>query len=78
MGVTNNPIVNKLFNDKLIYNENIETLLEKSIDYEKNTNLPEKIEKIKELMIEVRDKHTYINRCKYILEYIGKYYNINE
>ena len=78
MGVTNNPIVNKLFNDKLIYNENIETLLEKSIDYEKNTNLPEKIEKIKELMIEVRDKHTYINRCNYILEYIGKYYNINE
>jgi len=49
-----------------------------AIDYEKNTNLPEKIEKIKELMIEVRDKHTYINRCNYILEYIGKYYNINE
>ena len=76
MGVTNNPTVNKLFNNKLICNKNIEELLSSSILFEKK-NIKDKINIIKELMIEVRDKHTYINRCKFILEYVNKHFSTN-
>ena len=38
----NNPIVNKLFNDKLIYNENIDTLLDKSLIMKKTQTYPKK------------------------------------
>ena len=27
-------------------------------------------------MEEVRDKHTYVNRCNYILDYLKKYFKI--
>ena len=75
MGITNNSVVNKLFNNKLIYHENIDQLLSKAIDFEKNDK--EKLKKIRELMIEVRDKHTYINRCKFMIDYIKKYFKVN-
>ena len=76
MGITNNKAVNELFNNKLIYSENIEVLLDKAIDFENNTNYDEKIKIIKELMEYVRDNHTYVNRINYILNYINNYLNI--
>ena len=32
---------------------------------------------IKELMIEVRDNHTYVNRINFILDFLKKHKNIN-
>jgi hypothetical protein len=73
MGITNNKAVNELFDNKLIYSENIEELVDKGIEFKQNKD---KNNIITELMIEVRNKHTYINRVKYILNYIEKYLNI--
>jgi hypothetical protein len=75
MGLTNNPAVNELFNNKLIYNSDINHVLTDGINFEKN-NDKYKFEKIKELMIEVRDNHTYINRVNFILDYLKEFKNI--
>ena len=73
MGITNNKAVNKLFNNKLIYSENIEELIEQGLEFEKRND---KFYKIKELMIEIRDNHTYINRIQYIFNYLFVKINI--
>ena len=67
MGITNNKAVNELFNNKLIYSENIEELIKQGLEFEKRND---KFYKIKELMIEIRDNHTYINRIQYIFNYL--------
>ena len=74
MGITNNKAVNELFDNKLIYSENIEELVDKGIKFETNKD---KYSIIKELMTEVKNKHTYINRVKYILNYIETYLHIS-
>jgi len=63
MGITNSLAVNNFFDNKLIYSDNIKKLFEKSLDFEKKID---KNDYIKELMIIVRDNHTYINRIKSI------------
>ena len=73
MGVTNSSAVNELFDNKLIYSENVDELMDKAIYFE---TLTDKNIIVKELMREVRDKHTYINRCNYVLEYLKKYMNV--
>jgi hypothetical protein len=73
MGITNNKAVNKLFNNKLIYSENIEELIKQGLEFEKRND---KFDKIKELMIEIRDNHTYINRIQYIFNYLFVKINI--
>ena len=65
MGITNNKAVNELFDNKLIYSDNIGELVKKGLEFEKEKD---KFDKIKELMIEVRDNHTYINRINFILK----------
>lgn len=65
MGITNNKAVNKLFDNKLIYSKDIGELVKKGLEFEKKED---KFDKIKELMIEVRDNHTYINRINFILD----------
>ena len=65
MGITNNKTVNELFDNKLIYSENIGELVKKGLEFEKEED---KFNKIRELMIEVRDNHTYINRINFILK----------
>jgi hypothetical protein len=65
MGITNNETVQKIFGGKLIYDKNVKTATNKSIEYIKKG---EDLELLKSLMIEVRDKHTYINRIKDIFE----------
>tara|TARA_B110000208_G_scaffold873_1_gene1083 strand:- start:1405 stop:2313 length:909 start_codon:yes stop_codon:yes gene_type:complete len=69
MGITNNKAVNKLFDNKLIYSNNIEELIIKGLEFEKNKN-KNKNNLLKELMIEVRDKHTYINRIDFIFDFL--------
>ena len=73
MGITNNSAVNELFNNKLIYSDNIQDLVKKGLEFE---NIYDKYDKIKELMIEVRDNHTYINRINFILDFLKKFKNI--
>jgi len=70
MGITNNRIVNELFENRLIYDTEIPQLFEKSVEFENN---PKKEEVIIELMEYVRDNHTYLNRINTVINYINKY-----
>jgi hypothetical protein len=70
MGITNNPIVNELFDNNLIYDSNLDELFKKSIAFEM---LPNKHDIIIKYMKYVRDNHTYINRINTIKEYIKDY-----
>jgi hypothetical protein len=73
MGLTNNEFVHKLFNEKTIYDRDIFTLCNNGIQFERNPDLNNKYQRIRELMIFVRDNHTYLNRintiCKFIEEF---------
>ena len=60
MGITNNPIVQEFFGGKLIYNSDVKIATKNAIYSAIEPNL----ELIKELMVDVRDNHTYINRIK--------------
>ena len=73
MGLTNNEFVHKLFNRKTIYNRDIGLLCNQGIYFEKNTDPTVKIEKIKELMLFVRDNHTYLNRINSISRFIEEF-----
>ena len=73
MGITNSLAVHKLFDEKLIYSENIEVLVDKSLEFEKRGD---KYDVIKDLMKEVRDKHTYLNRIDYIKWYLNEYLEV--
>ena len=46
-------------------------------DKEPEKKPDDKFSIIKELMIEVRDNHTYINRINFILDFLKKFKNIN-
>jgi hypothetical protein len=63
IGITNNHFVNELFNNKLIYGENIYETLNLAL-------LHNNKDKLISLMEEVRDKHTYINRVNLILLFL--------
>lgn len=63
MGITNNSFVNELFNNRLIYGEDIHKTLDIAL-----TNNDKDI--LISLMEEVRDKHTYINRINFILWFL--------
>ena len=67
MGITNSETVYKLFNKKIIYSTNIEELVEKSLEFNRRND---RFSIIKELMIEVRDNHTYVNRINFIFNLI--------
>lgn len=72
MGITNSEAVSHLFDTEIIYDTNIENLVKKALEFEER---PDKNEIIKKLMIEVRDKHTYINRIETLLWFFEKHYN---
>ena len=76
MGITNSNAVNNLFNDKLLYDNDINNLVDKCIDFNKEP-IDIKNNKIVELMYKVRDNHTYISRINYILKYLKDWYNID-
>ena len=58
MGVTNNYVVNDLFDGKVVFDENIHKMMEKAVMICRKPDL----DQITELMDFVRDNHTYINR----------------
>lgn len=68
MGITNNKIVNDLFNGRLIYDENIANAAQKALDFENNYDEI----KVKELMEYVRNNHTYTSRISTIISFINK------
>jgi hypothetical protein len=70
MGMTNNRIVNELFDNKLIYETDLSLLLQKGLDFEKKEN---KNELVLELMNYVKDNHTYLNRANTIIKYVNEY-----
>jgi len=70
MGLTNNKIVDDLFENKLIYESDLTKLLIRGLEFEKRVD---KNETILELMKIVRDNHTYINRVNTIMKYVNQY-----
>ena len=67
MGITNNKTVAELFNGNVIYNNDILKVLEMGMDFEKYENNKVKKARIINLMDYVKQKHTYLNRIKVIL-----------
>jgi len=70
MGMTNNPVVQDLFDGELIYDTDLIRLIQKGIDFEM---LPDKKEIVVKRMKHVRDNHTYINRIHTIQNFIHTY-----
>lgn len=77
MGITNNSAVYKLYNRDIIYDENIDELMRKSIAFE---SLPfdERINSLVPLMELTRDKHTYLNRIQSLFDFFIKIKKIND
>jgi len=70
MGITNNAIVQKLFDNKLIYSHDIRKCIQEGIIFEsESTNY--KKNKIVELMKIVKDNHTYVSRVQDIQKFIN-------
>ncbi len=67
MPLTNNEIINDIFDGQVIYNSNIETLVEKGLEFETSENY---VSTMNNLINEVKNKHTYINRINSILKVI--------
>ena len=72
MGITNSKAVHDLFHQKTLYSADLEDLARQTYEFEQN---PDK-DRIKELMIEVRDKHTYVSRIEMIFKYLHEHKNV--
>lgn len=70
MGMTNNKLVHYIFNEKILYDNDINLLILKGLEFESNIN---KKEKIVELMNIVKNNHTYLNRIDTIKRFISNY-----
>jgi hypothetical protein len=66
-GYTNSETTNRIFSNELIYDKNMESLFHKIIEFKNSDN---HIDKLKYLMNEVKEKHTYINIIKDLLKYL--------
>ncbi len=73
MGITNNPGVHHLFGEKTLYSSDLKELAKMTYEFENN---PKKNDIIKELMEEVKDKHTYVSRIEFILNEVKKNKNV--
>ena len=73
MGVTNNMEAHKFFDKKLLYSDNLKELAKMCVEFEKN---PKKNEIIKDLMINVRDNHTYVSRINLLITVLKEYKDI--
>lgn len=74
MGITNNDTVNLLFNNKLIHSLDIAFLVQQGLKF---TNLSNYKNTVIELMEFVKNKHTYINRINFILNFLTEYHNVS-
>ena len=68
LGITNSEYVNKIFDNKLVYDSDTSKLFYKAIE---KKNDPKAVEEIKFLMNEVKTKHTFINRAKVLLDFFA-------
>jgi hypothetical protein len=75
MGITNNLSVHELYNNKLIYN-NIPDAIINGLEFEKMPN-EYKIQILIPLMELTRDKHTYLNRIDTIFQFFNDWYKKN-
>jgi len=66
-GYTNSPSTNRIFHNELICDEDHEILFSKIIEF-KNSN--DHLDRLKYLMNEVKEKHTYINIISDLLKYL--------
>lgn len=66
LGITNNSYVNKIFDDKLVYDPDPTTLFHKTLEMK---NSGKALENIRFLMNEVKTKHTFLNRAQVILDF---------
>lgn len=76
MGVTNSEMVNKLFDNQLIYDPDIMTMMRKGLQFERNAST-ETSARILSLMEIVRQKHTYLNRCNAILQRVHALFDVS-
>lgn len=67
LGITNSEMVNKVFEDRLLYDVDPISLFYKCLEKKNDVN---HIEYIKDLMMFVKQHHTYINRIKNILHFL--------
>lgn len=65
MPLTNNPIIKDLFDGRVIYDSNIEALVDKGFAFEQSDDY---MNIMTDLITIVKDKHTYVNRVNSILE----------
>lgn len=68
LGITNNEFVNNMFDGRLIYSSDTKELFHKSIEKKNDPNV---LNEIKDLMNEVKEKHTFINRAQVLLDFWG-------
>lgn len=68
LGVTNNEYANKIFDNKLIYDQDTYKLFYKCVDNKNSKNI---INQMKFLINEVKNKHTFVNRAQIILDFFG-------
>lgn len=73
-GITNNPVVYKLFKGKVIYNADSYQLFYDAQKYIKQASIIE----LYELMDFVKNNHTYINRIEVLLTFMRKSLHIKE
>lgn len=71
MGVTNNRIVNELFDNQLICDSGVYELMRKALAFE-NTRPVKKYKIIKNLMKNVKENHTYLNRIQSIFWFFNE------
>jgi hypothetical protein len=76
MGITNNVTVQELYNNKLIYDNDIYNALTKGLEFEKMST-EYKIQTLLPLMELTRDKHTYLNRINTIFQFFNEWYTKN-
>ncbi len=74
MGITNSPIVYELFDKQVLYSDSIEALAYAGLKFNNRTD---KNEIIKNLMIKVRDNHTYLNRINFMLDFVNANKNVH-
>jgi len=67
MPLSNNEIICSLFDNQIIYDNNIENLIEKGMQFEASNTYTQVMTK---LINEVKEKHTYVSRINSILKVI--------
>lgn len=68
MPLSNNSVVKKIFGNHICFSDNYDELIQNGIDFENNMN---KNEILKNLIINVRDNHTFVSRINSIIKFFN-------